>query len=336
MVRCKGLLLAGMLVAFCASPLHAQLIPPTDIKFPPFDAENCVKKAQHILVLDMKSGWWMGDGGELHHQILARLVKDCPLVDVEYYYLQFVGGEDAPPVPIPIPGFDLGAVGFRSFYPPREGIENDGLMVKSEFPTRPWHEYHQIWLLSGSDEDPTDIPTSDEFFVKMLTDLTKPPSPPTPPSPTVQNVPGLFIGAGFDHHDHANKLLAKLEMPEVFQSHVTDLLVPGAAHDNVEVLSRVRRGAELQEHVLFDGVQALPDRMRVAGQDTDADFMLTANNPFQVIGQNSQGEPSIGVKETETRRIVVDAGLSRFYALFLPTEEQVYRYLHNILKYLAR
>jgi hypothetical protein len=332
MWRVKTIVLASLVVLFCASPLRAQFIPPTKIEFPPFDAANCVQKAQHILVIDMKSGWWSGDGGELHHQILARLVKDCPLIDVDYYFLQFIDLEGAPPVPIP--GFETGVVGFQSFYPKREGIENDSLMVKSEFPRRPWNEYHQIWLLSGGDHDPTDVPTKDEFFVKMLTDLTKPPTA-TPGQPEPK-VPGLFIGAGLNHHDHANKLLAKLEMREVFQSHTDELLVPHAFPDNVEVLSRVRRGAELQEHALFEGLEALPDRMRVEGLDTDADFMPTADNPFRVIGQNSQGEPSIGVKETETRRFVVDAGVSRFYALFLPTEQQTYRYLHNIIKFLAR
>ena len=201
----------------------------------------------------------MGDGGELHHQIFARLVKDCPKLDVEYYFLQFLGDE-APP--IPIPGFsEPGVVGFRAFYPKKEGIDNDSVMVKTEFPSRKWDEYHQIWLFSGSNDDPTDVPTTDEFFLKMLTDLTKPPEGETPAGE--KKIPGLFIGAGLGHHDHANKILSKLEMTEVFKSHVNELLVPGAAHDNIEVLSRVRRGAELKEHEIFAGLEALPDRMRV-------------------------------------------------------------------------
>ncbi len=41
-------------------------------------------------------------------------------------------------------------------------------MVEANYPIAPWNEYTQVWLLSGSNEDDTDIPTDHEFFLKML------------------------------------------------------------------------------------------------------------------------------------------------------------------------
>jgi hypothetical protein len=276
----------------------------------------------------MKSGWWSGDGGEFHNMLLPRIVKDCPLIDVEYYYLQFIDAELLPPG-LP-PGLLVGIVGLTSFYPERAGIPNDGLMVEANFPSRPWNEYTQVWLLSGGNNDPTDIPTTNPFFLKLLTTYGTQPATPS------QLGPSLFLGAGLGHHDHANRVLATFQMPELFQTHSTGLLVPSANEGDTEVLSRVRRGAELVPHALFEGADTIVDRVRVGGMDVDTDFLLTANIPFQVIGQNTQGESAIAVRDTETRRFVLDTGVSRFYSLFIPTETNTYRYLHNIIKYLAR
>jgi len=43
-------------------------------------------------------------------------------------------------------------------------VGNDGVMVEANFPSRPWNEYTQVWLLSGSNQDKTDVPTDHEFF----------------------------------------------------------------------------------------------------------------------------------------------------------------------------
>jgi hypothetical protein len=48
------------------------------------------------------------------------------------------------------------------------------------------------------------------------------------------------------------------------------------------------------------------------------------------------GEPSIAVRETDTRRWVLDAGMPRFYSVFDATERDTYRYLQNTLKWLAK
>ncbi|MGH9662135.1 MAG: hypothetical protein ACRD96_26535 [Bryobacteraceae bacterium] len=300
------------------------------IVFPPFDAAACVAKPQRLLILDMKSGWWSGDGHEFHDLLLERVVKDCPLIDVEYYFIQHIDGTEIP-VPIPgiIPGI-LGVQGILSFYPQRPGVDNGLGWSEANFPNRPWNEYTQVWLLAGDDEDDTDVPTTHEFFLSLLTKFATPPTTPA-------QSPGYFIGTGVAHHDHANKVLARLQMPELFQTHLEALDNPSVGDGSgVESLSRVRVGAGLVAHALFDGVESIVDRVMISGQEFDSDFLLTANNPFQVVGRNGRGEPAIAVREAETRRFVIDTGMQRFYSLFSPAETHTYRYLQNIIKYLAR
>jgi len=42
------------------------------------------------------------------------------------------------------------------------------------------------------------------------------------------------------------------------------------------------------------------------------------------------------LRETETRRWLLDAGMTRYYSLFDPTERDTYRYLQNTIKWLAK
>ena len=144
------------------------------VTFPPFDPAACVAKPQRLLIIDMKSGWWSGDGEDFHDLLLPRIVKDCTRIEIEYYFLQYV---DPAMVPGPLPpGAPLGAVGFLSFYPEKPGVVNGGLMVEANFPSRPWNEYQQVWLLSGGDHDPTDVPTSHPFFQNLLAKYRTPAS----------------------------------------------------------------------------------------------------------------------------------------------------------------
>jgi hypothetical protein len=315
----------AIIVFLQATAVWAQAPPVT---FPPFDSAACVAKPQRLLIIDMKSGWWSGDGGEFHNMLLPRIVKDCAQIEIEYYFLQYVDPGQAPSLP-PIPGVPslTGPVGFVSFYPPKPGVDNDSLLVLANFPSRPWSEYQQVWLLSGGDHDPTDWPTSNPAFQNLLTKFRTPSQP----------APSLFLAVGIGHHDHANQVLRALELPEMFQSHVTELITPRVRDgSDVVVLSRARVGDGLATHALFDGVASIADRVDVAGEECDTDFLPLANHPFQIVGRNRLGEPSIAVRETETRRMVLDAGMTRYYSIFDPAERDTYRYLQNTIKFLAR
>jgi hypothetical protein len=126
-------------------------------------------------------------------------------------------------------------------------------------------------------------------------------------------------------------------MPEMFQSHVTELITPTLGDGSeVEVMSRARVGESLTTHAIFEGVASIADRIDISGESFDADFLPLANHPFQIVGRNRLGEPSIAVHESSTRRWVLDAGMPRYYSLLDPAERDTYRYLQNAIKWLAR
>jgi hypothetical protein len=305
--------------------------PAPAVQFPPFDPAACVAKPQHLLILDMKSGWWSNDGGNLHHLLLERVVKDCPNIDIEYHFIQDLGE-----LGNAIPGFLERISGFTSFYPQKPGINNDAIFLERNFPARPWNEFSQIWVLSGSNLDGSDIKTDDEFFLALLSKLTTltTGAPATAPA---QPPASFFIGGGLGNHDHANKLLAAFQMPELFQSHDPDPDTPGVGDGStIKSLTRARVGVELSAHAAFEGVESIVDTLSIDDRPHESDFFPVANNPFTMIGTNGKGEPAIGVRETETRRFVIDGGMQRFYSLFKPEETATYRYLQNLIKWLAR
>jgi hypothetical protein len=325
MMRLPITVLSALIVFVQATGVWAQTAPAVD--FPPFDAAACVARPQRLLIIDMKSGWWSGDGDEFHNLLLPRIVRDCRQVEIEYYFLQYLD----PAVAAPLPGLPAGAIGFLSFYPERPGVMNGNLMVPENFPSRPWNDYQQVWLLSGGDHDPTDVPTDHPLFQNLLARFR---TPPTAPS---QSVPSLFLAGGIGHRDHVNRVLRTLDLPEMFQSHVTDLITPTVGDGSeVEVFSRARSGEGLTAHAVFEGVGSIADRVDIFGIECDTDFLPVSNHPFQIIGRNRLGEPSIALRETDTRRFVLDAGMTRYYSLFDPAERDTYRYLQNTIKWLAK
>ena len=78
------------------------------------------------------------------------------------------------------------------------------------------------------------------------------------------------------------------------------------------------------------------DRIDFDGIECETDFLPAANHPFQIVGRNRLGEPSIAVRETETRRLVLDTGMTRYYPLVNPSESDTYRYVQNTIKWMAR
>src|SRR4029453_8859341 len=278
-----GLAVISLLSSGPASAQPPSPSAPPSVVFPPFDPALCVGKPQHLLIFDMKSGWWSGDGDQFHNLLLPRVVKDCPAIDIEYYFLQQVDlGIPLPPIPgLPAPAPSLnGIMGIVTFYPDRPGATGDQQFNEAAFPARPWNEYNQVWILSGSNQDETDVPTDHEFFQKMLQRYLTPPTPPL-------TIPSLFIATGIGNRDPANRVLGILQLPELFQSHLGTIDTPGVSDGGaVDPRGRATAGAQLTAHAIFEGVPSLPDVMGLALAEYESDFLLEANNPFQIVGRN--------------------------------------------------
>ena len=108
--------------------------------------------------------------------------------------------------------------------------------------------HQQVWLLSGGDHDPSDVPTNTPFFQNLLAKFNTPASDLPDPFQVSFSLPALAIEI------HANHVLRALELPEMFQSHVTDLITPRPGDfSGVEVFSRSRMGEGLTTHAVFEG-----------------------------------------------------------------------------------
>src|SRR5437899_2801705 len=72
-------IMLAIVVALSTTPLQAK-------------HSDCPSKAQKILVIDLKSGWWQGDGGDTHEIITKHLSDHCGNVKLEYRHSTYGGG----------------------------------------------------------------------------------------------------------------------------------------------------------------------------------------------------------------------------------------------------
>src|SRR4051812_32071129 len=86
-------------------------------------ASDCPSTAQNIKVIDLKSGWWQGDGGDTDQFVIRHVTSKCP--NVRFFYEHVLYGS------------------FGSNLP------TDGSPEPAEF--------DQIWLLSGGEADGSDL-----------------------------------------------------------------------------------------------------------------------------------------------------------------------------------
>ncbi|MBF0441811.1 MAG: hypothetical protein HQK54_07910, partial [Oligoflexales bacterium] len=98
--------------------------------------QDCTDK-QSILIIDLKSGWWGGDGGQSFEKILGKMALSCknqPVI-LEYHHM----------------------------------LRNHTRV--SFYDKKSLSEYDQVWVLSGSEADPFDIRVSDELFKKFVAEI---------------------------------------------------------------------------------------------------------------------------------------------------------------------
>ncbi len=102
-------------------------------------ADVCPSKPQSIKVIDLKSGWWQGDGGDTDQYVIRHITGKCPNVHFFYQHTLYGGS-----------GFNL---------------PHDGTAEPAEF--------DQIWLLSGGEADGSDLRVNDPTFVNYLKLMTE-------------------------------------------------------------------------------------------------------------------------------------------------------------------
>jgi hypothetical protein len=106
---------------------------------------------------------------------------------------------------------------------------------------------------------------------------------------------------------------------------------------NVKVLSRLTLGAQLLDHELFSrGVKSIADTVQIENKTITTDWLMGTPAGGSVIGKSNVGTASIVVATVGgSRRVVLDAGLQRFYAIYNADETDTLVYLENIISYLS-
>jgi hypothetical protein len=281
-------------------------------------ALTCPPLAQEILILDFRSGWWSGGGGgDFAKTPLQAIAQTCADTSVEYHHFEndfrvkclyeTNGGTGCETI---------------SWTPPETPEEITAIFEKPA-----WNDYTQIWILSGSDLDATDVSLTGALFDHFLKETNGSCIP-------------VLIGAGDGFITHGNAVAGELGLGQVFS---TEFTTPGffsVAFDlAVNVDSRMFAGAELEDHFLFEDVDSIADTVsNNSGQATHGDTIADVPGLYNVIAHDTSGRAAIAIGsislEGDTERpFIIDSGFQRYYGI--SPGEGTQKLLENTVKYLG-
>jgi hypothetical protein len=274
--------------------------------------QDCVKNPQKILIMDFKSGWWAGDGGEFFQTMLNGLADACKnTATLEYHHIMDNAGilnSKSSHTMMTFPNFTGEVKKSYTF--------SSGAFVEQD-----WNNYTQIWLLSGSHADGMDIKTTNAFFVEVLQHIKS-------------SKANVFIGSGFGSITHSNALGNTLGLGNLIGTNLTEgqILNPGSG---VQIDSTLALNDKLKVHnVLTNNVTQIADNLKVAGVSAKGDYITDASK-LEIIATNTEGKPTIGVGKIENRQVFVDAGVQRYYAIEKSVSPDTLRFIQNVIIFLS-
>ena len=152
-------------------------------------AGECPDQPQDILVYDLKSGWWAGDGGSFADDLLSDLTATCSTITVEFHHYLIGNSQD-------------------------KIFANGTSTPTDREPSKLAADYDQIWVLSGAEEDHVDLRVDSEEFLAISQHIQ-------------ESAANLFVTGGRNNIYHANDLSSSLGLGEVFSRQSTDLVFNG-------------------------------------------------------------------------------------------------------------
>ncbi len=290
-----------------ADPPAAAYMPPTQL--------GCASRAQDILALDFRSGWWAGGGGGAYSGVvLPAVVSACPKTAIDYHHFETSTHVKCV--------YHEGTGGSCQNLP----ATTDVATIQASFVHPKVGDYTQIWILSGSDQDPSDIPVGDQLFQTILGDTTGACIP-------------LLVAAGDGFMMHAKAIANDLKMGDVFTietnppSFFSVSLTPAAAQTTL-------KGSQLASHLLFKDVPSLVDHVgNFMGAAKGDSLAETVPGPtiYDVIAHDSAGKATIAVGAAKLpssgdRPFIFDAGWQRMYVL---GDAGTAQYLKNIVQWMG-
>ncbi len=294
-----------------------------------------------VLILDLKSGWFAGDGGTF---FMDMLQPQCPAGEVpalKIDYLHITKGfvetnrdpeSDAEPYVLPCMGENSIRL-WLNF--------SDEIGPSTECTVGSLAAYDQIWLLSGDEADELDLRNDSELVNSIVSRLSE----------RVQAGPvGLFFGAGLANTGHANHIANAVlgwqepllaphanltpgifpspRFPSLFEAKP---LSPAAAPELqagefngsfvpfVGLPQLFDYGAPnllLQQSILTGLLDVGPQSFFSQVQECFGDSISSPH--VTVVAKDHCGRNVIGVHESEGLRVMTDANLARFYGLQSP------------------
>ena len=275
----------------------------------------CPQKNAKILVLDFKSGWWSGDGGDFVDRIVNGLSLDCKgTVAMEYHH--FVRSATTA-----VQGSERSNVINTELVSPATSITTGSPFFSKAFADPTWTSYTQIWLLSGSSSDSADVPITDPFFAQILNKINI-------------SKASLLIGVGFGSISHANILTQQLNLGTVFsttqpQGNILDPM------RGVSLSSSLSDTQFNSSHPIFaNGVKTVADQLMVGGTPAHGD-KIAALPGFSVLATDNLKQASLSVGSALGRKTILEANLPRYYAGWSNLSDDTIQLLKNIVVYLV-
>jgi hypothetical protein len=291
-------------------------------------AEDICKPPQgkrSVLVVDLKSGWFAGDGGIVYKSLLET--KCSSSVEFTYFHIteKLVEGNFA--------AGSLHTATLPCAKDPVNGVVkiNGETCVFGSFAA-----FDQVWLLSGSEKDPDDVTLSSPLF-KSLVEKSK-------EFVQAKKNGGIFLGAGQGNTQHVSEfaqqvLGSKFVLPGI--NGETGALPNPADSQKMPknfLTATSTAGKIVAEHPLFKSMPlGLADTGKVSWKISgtlvsNSTCMSDAVAPDfggEVIAWDACNQAMIGYKKDGERLILVDTNLTRFYV------QKPEDYLHKIVNYLA-
>jgi hypothetical protein len=275
------------------------------------DELHCSENDQHILIIDMRSGWWHGDGGDYHTVVLDHIFSvadpdtqvQCDNIHIEYHYF--------------IQGYTLEC----NYHPGESPVcESESLPMSMTYDqflayfTTPFEELTQVWVLSGSQLDGADLDITATFFVEFvdyIADFCMP----------------MLIAGDDCFIDHVNIISQAMGMGPAMQHsqpYCPMFVGVGASMaPSIGPTSTMDAGTHLSDHILFTDVDSICDGVQGSwgqmGNPTGDSLVDSAD--VQVIATNTSSDPQIGEAfieidgEDYPRPVLIDAGWDRAWAV---------------------
>ena len=284
----------------------------------------CPSKPQKVLVLDFKSGWWAGDGGNFVERITDALTKSCgQVMTLEYHHLILAAPQNiigalfnAQNPSAPITNMTLTAPGTQK-------LQAGATQFEQAFSDPTFASYTQIWLLSGSAADPADLKTNHAFFQRTVKAIAS-------------SKANLFIGVGYGSITHAAAVAEARGLKAGFSTAQPEgnILNPMGT---VTLTNSLGADKIEEDHVLLKGLSSLADSMVVSGVPAHGDN-IEDKGGIKVLATDKLGQKSLAVSTDETNglRFVLDADLPRYYAAWTNQSPDTMKLLQNIMVFLAQ